>query len=772
MNHLVGLKSKDIESQNNEPPFLLGGNIVPMSWDRLAENSLRSNSVNSSVVGRLKTQGASSQTTRVNCRTIGQAAAAQAVATLLVTAELKRRLRAAGAHTVNAMATSAVSVPALALVDARELPERTLFAVASTTQLVYNVAQVKLTAASVLASAGQLARAELDAYAISNAMGVRNAALVAICSSIVGAAALDPVWSSWALVVYLASHPRGRDLLRRTPLTDVDMQAALAFERYGGEEIRRREAQRRNGADGGRRRLPSDDDEQLPKRRRSSRASVASSSSDAHSLLDFWHHALMGEDASVLHTLVSHNKRTARDGALSTLARQAAGSSVGENPLLQQVSLKNAVKSAQALVCFVGRREREVPGLALVHCRANGEWTQAHALQRVEREATITALHGCKLPPTQLRAPHVVGVALGWSDVVKRLAPSTESSADMPGVLERLRRVFEAQQGARRKQQTGGLAGRTAHEVERLLSFVEQESERARPTADSGTVRSFISLLSCLCMNATHEHAAAALLSEANELRGHAASSSSRVPCVVAVSRKAETRVEPLCTPGSPLVVGLVINEAVRRYMGKVTRKNNHCLKILGVSSSAEIAREGATVASSEPVPMLTITDVEVERFGEPLRTDGPLSDAPVGIGLHVCGDAAVRLPEMLTAMQGRPGFGQQARAALLVAASQASYVGNVGSALAAGYVNSAVASSKKISVADVNRLMFLSPCDCYVAGLANLDQCFDGTAYEGVYGCQLDHGFTMPGLLAHNKRSDRRQHGALSSNVAQADTP
>ena len=259
---------------------------------------------------------------------------------MLVLAEFKRKLRAQGVPTVNAMATGAVSVPAMALVDSAELSERTRFAVASTTQLVYNVAQVKLTTASVLSSAEQLARAELEAYTISNAMGVRNAALVAICSSIVGAEALDPVWSSWALVVYLASHPRGRELLRGTPLTDVDMQAALAFERYGGEEIRRREAQRRNGAEGGRRRLPELDEQPTSScpSGRSSRASVASAR-PTHTRCLLWHQALMGEDVSVLHTLVSYNKRTARD-ALSTLACQAAGSSVGENPLLQQVSLK------------------------------------------------------------------------------------------------------------------------------------------------------------------------------------------------------------------------------------------------------------------------------------------------------------------------------------------------------------------------------------------------------------------------------------------------
>lgn len=49
MNHLAALKAKDIESQNTEPAFLLGGFTTEMLYDRLAENSLKSNAVNSSV---------------------------------------------------------------------------------------------------------------------------------------------------------------------------------------------------------------------------------------------------------------------------------------------------------------------------------------------------------------------------------------------------------------------------------------------------------------------------------------------------------------------------------------------------------------------------------------------------------------------------------------------------------------------------------------------------------------------------------------------------
>ena len=41
----------------------------------------------------------------------------------------------------------------------------------------------------------------------------------------------------------------------------------------------------------------------------------------------------------MLHTLAAHNKRTARDAALSTLAKQAGGTDVGDNAVLQSVAV-------------------------------------------------------------------------------------------------------------------------------------------------------------------------------------------------------------------------------------------------------------------------------------------------------------------------------------------------------------------------------------------------------------------------------------------------
>ena len=58
MNHIAALKAKDVDTNNSEPAYLLGGEVAPLAWDRLAESSIKANAVNSSVLGRRKTQGA------------------------------------------------------------------------------------------------------------------------------------------------------------------------------------------------------------------------------------------------------------------------------------------------------------------------------------------------------------------------------------------------------------------------------------------------------------------------------------------------------------------------------------------------------------------------------------------------------------------------------------------------------------------------------------------------------------------------------------------
>ena len=85
-----------------------------------------------------------------------------------------------------------------------------------------------------------------------------------------------------------------------------------------------------------------------------------------------------------------------------------------------------------------------------------------------------------------------------------------------------------------------------------------------------------------------------------------------------------------------------------------------------------------------------------------------------------------------------------------------------MGSTISAGFANSAISSSKKISVADNHRLPLLSAFDVYAVGLMNLEPSHMATPYAGTYGCCLDHGISSPGLMGHNYRSDKRQHGEL----------
>ena len=88
-------------------------------------------------------------------------------------------------------------------------------------------------------------------------------------------------------------------------------------------------------------------------------------------------------------------------------------------------------------------------------------------------------------------------------------------------------------------------------------------------------------------MNATHAAVAETMAGEivdAAATHGPPAANE-RLPCLLAVSRAA--RKEPICTPASPLAVGICASEALRRWMIGKTRKNDPCLKHLGVSVSS-----------------------------------------------------------------------------------------------------------------------------------------------------------------------------------------
>ena len=254
LNHICALKSKCVNSGCGEPSWLVDTySQAPSMYGKLAAAAIKSNAVNSSVTKRSKTQGATNQTSRINCKLITQAAAAQVVTCAISTAVARATVQAAEQcfEVVNPMATNAANPCTLWAVDVDDWNE--LLAITMSSRLLFNALPTKLGSGCVITVARELAAAELDLCKISECMGTSNHVLDGICKSILqpGQFQLDAVWASWVLVVYCSCHPDGRSLLRATALTDVDFATATAFEAYGRAEITRRarlEAAQQSGA--------------------------------------------------------------------------------------------------------------------------------------------------------------------------------------------------------------------------------------------------------------------------------------------------------------------------------------------------------------------------------------------------------------------------------------------------------------------------------------------------------------------------------------------
>jgi hypothetical protein len=210
-NHICSLKSKHVGYSYTEPCYVLCGRTTAPHWERLAECCLRSNAVTTSVVGRKKTEGSAKQTTRISCKSIGQAASAQIVAVAFVLAESRRMLRGHGYTCCEATATNAANVCAIVDVSRENCATNDYFCVVSTTELPYNTNAAKLTDVSVLSCARALARSEIVSYKISNAMGYRHKILMEFCHSILGNNRLDPV-------TYMTYHPKSQKHLHLSPL--------------------------------------------------------------------------------------------------------------------------------------------------------------------------------------------------------------------------------------------------------------------------------------------------------------------------------------------------------------------------------------------------------------------------------------------------------------------------------------------------------------------------------------------------------------------------
>lgn len=766
LNHLATLKSRSVDSRE-EASHILNGSGCPEMYDRLLETALKANAVNNSLIERKKTQGAAFQTPRVNCRGVGQAAAAQCEAVLLTIALAKRMLLREGIQVVNPMATTCVQPGELLLATRSEICYGERMCVASTTLLLYNSVPVKLTSVSIRSCAQFLARAELEDCRVSEAMGSRNEMLLCVCNSVLGDFKIDAIWAAMVLIVYVSCDVRGRPLLDEAGLTDLDLQMAWALEAYGRAEITRRARLKETTkkASAGRADVPSCDSAQVRervivcKKRKLQSGSASTANCCSYSMLKWWWASLQSEFAVVLQTMVAQTKSAARAAAHASLTSQSLGTEAASNPVMRQISASNALRSVEALAPFVSRKKSDVPAIVALDTGEAGGNELAVGLLLTPNQASTTSLHACRQMPLRLRPEREIGVSVLHCEASQALHPRSPESSVVPGVLER--HAFLASAAANERNSR-------VRVTESAKKYLSEESGQPLAWSFYGVARSFLGIVAVLPVSASITSSASLLADEARELI-RACGESRQVlryskalhPLLLRLSRDdAGRRREPRCAPASAVGVGIRLNELLRRWMLGRSRKNDPCRVLASDATHSEL-REGNPIADCEPLPLATIVDATIS--AEPSyrhSQDGSTADeSRFGVSLHLAVHNAVRLPEILSNTKSL----WKRRALLFVGSNHASLIGDTGSCISAGACNTSINNSKKISCADVTTLPLLSAWDVYGGGLVNLKHCFVGTAYAGVYSSPVDTGITPPGLMGHFLRSDKRHHGCMA---------
>ena len=291
---------------------------------------------------------------------------------------------------VNALCTNSLNLCALSLTDSTTLADDDSCFGITSSRLVYNAAPTKISAVNVLSTCIDLARRELDEFYISNVMCTHTYLLHDICKALLGEFDLDAVWrlglpTIWQVIREAATFVFG--------LTDLDIQAAVAFERYGSEEVRRQSgsASPLSHAQEGqirfetallwvefddtastascaynlalrRRLLPTT---RSPRQTQTAHADVPRPPPPTRTESS----SGFGMERSSLRLGATYaglaQQENGHDAALD--AREAgSGTEIAENLVLQNVSLQNA---SNPPVCFVGRRVDDIPPVVAVYAR-------------------------------------------------------------------------------------------------------------------------------------------------------------------------------------------------------------------------------------------------------------------------------------------------------------------------------------------------------------------------------------------------------------------
>ena len=536
-----------------------------------------------------------------------------------------------------------------------------------------------------------------------------------------------------------------------------------------------------------------------------------------------WYHALcIPEQASVLRTLVAHSKQEARTAALVTLHKQAMGTEVVENSVIQAMSTGNAVQSTEALAPLVGRKVADVPRivcLKMARRDADAAGWEDHCRCIIGIVRTPSAVSPPKLHSFAI-APHSLQPSPTSKMVVLHSRASVELNGDacdmrvgksVPAVEECMAALHTL------RSEQARVVGAAATKERVLEKAVGDGSGTPLAPNMSGITRAVVSLSMTMRVHPESIRCAMALSSEMHGVstagRDLCAQHGSGGECAIGQRRVvlAETcahtaqaaqavvdkRTEPLCLPASKLALGINIQEllmkfrsatvATRKNKQTATRGSSRGVNGGGGKKDAAIgASEAPNLIDSEPLPMLMITDLTLQArasavdevlgslptharrpldfCGTPLPE--PTFTMPVDAAVHIVGQSPIRLPELLR----RTECARHAIALVLCASSHASLIDDLGASVATGYATSNLNNSKRISVGDTTTRINTTAYDAWFCGIDGLKVLNENNRYAGCYPAGLDHGLVPPGLAAKNLGSDWRKNGTMALSAEMAD--
>lgn len=829
LSHVFSLQ-RPIDANSRESSYLTYQSVLPLESFQLAAAGMRSNSVRASLVHKpKKTQGGGQQTTRNNLQELAAAFASQSTAVAVTLGYA----RCSFGNASDPGATTATNMAQF--VDGSKRRKDNVFVATSSTRLLPHALPVRVGQHNLLATMQKFANAELEMGAIRSLVPQQVASLRSICVKICDKTDGVSVWAAWVLLIHMLSDPRLRNLVRESPITDHEVSVAYLFTNYARAEVTRRArmeqaaAQKKTAIDahmlGG---VPgskwhtasppskackretlaetkaptqtvqaqleaqerSDKQTLSLKRKRPPCSGVVQVSGG---VLDYWAAALGSEYASILKLMITQSKSIANQASVQTLTGQAPpGFSSDRNALLVDISTRNAVKSAEALAGLVITSGDRVPKVVAWRCRnPEGRLVVHTGIARSASDASNTTIHAASMAPahTQESTGHT---AVVWSMAVRNSTPFDLTTTLVPSIVEGILHVEAVK--------TGKVTLRRKHFATRVLDNVERRTQRAAcdgslDVALTGVARSFIVLRAQLVVSESQLRAGREI-GERMRKAHQAARESSRlepmsdIDTLSILSEESLSAVaEPFATPSNNLALALEANEQVRVLFDDKSHRNDPCRHLCGVATASELST-AVCEERDRPQSLLPIVDCVVdfphdakaETEAEARAKASPLPrrrDAclrTVAIKLTVCGDAPVRLPELLDlyAREQRTDVVKKTfelLSLLFGGAARASEVNDVAAAVSAGHVNSSISCAKRILVGDLNMRLLCTLYQVYRVGTSNVPRSFETTPWSGVYGAGFDIGTSGGiGVRASSLTADNRKHGKILMAQQQVD--